>query len=215
MIAADISYLFFLTIGLFGAYQYRVNYVVASIILTLFWIAWNLFVICVYLNIGFLSRYDPYILNLNTGSKSWWFTNSISCSEKIENKLSNMKYQQEMEQIKSLLLSSTVASSTSSISETSSISNSSNTNILEELIQTSCLVPFYTIEIAQSAILIILGILCVIFGLLLANAFNEDDDTFDYIGGFDSINIMSNIDQPTLPRNNHHIRLEPLYATNY
>lgn len=166
---------------------------IKSIILTLFWIAWNLFVICVYLNIGFLSRYDPYILNLNTGSKSWWFTNSIGCSEKIESKLSNLKYEQEMEQIKSLLLSSTVAysfssltsasysysSSTSSI-ETNSISNSS-TNILEDLIQTNCLVPFYTIEIAQSAILIILGILCVIFGLLLANAFNEDDDTCKFI----------------------------------
>ena len=38
----------------------------------------------------------------------------------------------------------------------------------------------------------------------------------DYIGGFDSVNVVANSEQSTVvPRNNHHIRLEPLYATNY
>lgn len=136
---------------------------------------------------------------MNTGSKSWWLTNSIGCSEKIEYKLSNIKYQQEMNQIKILLqpttasLLSTVVSNISTTTTTASeattstlstlldssnsVTNMSNSNVLENLIQTNCLFPFYTIEIAQSAVLIILGILCIIFGLLLANAFNEDDDT--------------------------------------
>jgi hypothetical protein len=131
---------------------------------------------------------------MNTGSKSWWLTNSIGCSEKIEYKLSNIKYQQEMNQIKILLqpttanLLSTVVSNTTTpeattstlatlLDSSNSVTNMSNSNVLENLIQTNCLFPFYTIEIAQSAVLIILGILCIIFGLLLANAFNEDDDT--------------------------------------
>ncbi len=131
---------------------------------------------------------------MNTGSKSWWLTNSVGCSEKIEYKLSNIKYQQEMNQIKILLqpttanLLSTVVSNTTTpeattstlatlLDSSNSVTNMSNSNVLENLIQTNCLFPFYTIEIAQSAVLIILGILCIIFGLLLANAFNEDDDT--------------------------------------
>ena len=64
----------------------------------------------------------------------------------------------------------------------------------------------------------IIQIFCIIFGLLLANAFNEDDDTFDYIGGFDTVHIISNNfnnqDQPpTLPRSGQ-IRLEPIYVYN-
>jgi hypothetical protein len=136
---------------------------------------------------------------MNTGSKSWWLTNSIGCSEKIEYKLSNIKYQQEMNQIKILLQPTTasllsivvsnISTTTTTASEattstlstlldsSNSVTNMSNSNVLENLIQTNCLFPFYTIEIAQSAVLIILGILCIIFGLLLANAFNEDDDT--------------------------------------
>ena len=57
--------------------------------------------------------------------------------------------------------------------------------------------------------------MCIIFGLLLSNAFNDDDDTFDYIGGFDTVHIISNnlSTDTTLPRNNGaQIRLEPLYA---
>ncbi len=118
---------------------------------------------------------------MNTGSKSWWLTNSIGCSEKIEYKLSNIKYQQEMNQIKILLqpttanLLSTVVSNTTTpeattstlatlLDSSNSVTNMSNSNVLENLIQTNCLFPFYTIEIAQSAVLIILGILCIIFG---------------------------------------------------
>lgn len=115
------------------------------------------------------------MLNLNTGSKSWWFTNSIGCSEQIESKLTRLKYDQEMEQIKTLLAPSTTIVSTQQ--ESQSITNMTNTNIIETLIRSNCLFPFYTIEIAQSAILIILGVLGIIFGVSLANAFNEDDDT--------------------------------------
>jgi hypothetical protein len=56
MIVADTLYLMFLVVGLFGAYQYRVNYVVTTVLVTLLWIGWNLFIICNYLNIGFLDR---------------------------------------------------------------------------------------------------------------------------------------------------------------
>ena len=76
-------------------------------------------------------------------------------------------------------------------------------------------------------------ILIIIFGLLVSNALNEEDDNckkfsfkifvsfffflnllVDYIGGFDTTQIMSqniNYNQGTLPRSGH-IRLEPLYA---
>ena len=115
------------------------------------------------------------MLNLNTGSQSWWYKNSIGCSEQIESRLTKLKYDQEMEQIKNLLVSST--SQVPTQQETQSITNMTNANIIETLIRNNCVFPFYTIEIAQSGFLILLGILAIIFGVSLANAFNEDDDT--------------------------------------
>ncbi|XP_031620686.1 probable serine/threonine-protein kinase drkD isoform X2 [Contarinia nasturtii] len=45
---------------------------------TLIWIAWNIFLICFYLNVGGLNR-DSDILNLGTGSVSWFEANGPGC----------------------------------------------------------------------------------------------------------------------------------------
>lgn len=190
MIIADIFYLVFLIIGLFGAWQYRVNYVAASTILSLMWIAWNLFVICNYLNVGFLDRYDPVALNMNTNMKSWWFTSSFGCSEHIENRLEKFKYEKSFAKIKNTFTST----SENSTPAGPFFKNDTRpkTYMLENFIRANCVLPFYTIEIIHSGVLIFLSVLCVIFGLLLANAFNEDDEAFDYIGGFDSVHVGPN-----------------------
>lgn len=227
MIVADICYLLFLIIGIFGAFQYRVNYVAASTILSLVWIAWNLFVVCNYLNVGFLDKYDPIVLNMNTNMKSWWYTSSIGCTEHIEARMEKYKYQ---EGFKNIAASTSQIRSASTLNTTSSFSTRRTPKnvVLENFIKNNCFLPFYTIEIIHSGVLIFLGILCVIFGLLLANAFNEDDDAFDYIGGFESagtsneneknLNYSNNMIQqhqgvPILPRNAQ-IRLEPMYVSN-
>jgi hypothetical protein len=115
-----------------------------------------------------------------------------------------------------------------------------NYTYLENFVRTNCLIPFYYIEIVHSSILIILGIFCIIFGLLLSNAFNEDaDEKFDFLGGLDAATTarivaenpqpLQQLQQqqqiyqqqnqlyqqhPTLLRNNAQIRMEPMYAYN-
>lgn len=252
MIIADIFYLLFLIIGLFGAYQYRVNYVAASTIFSLVWIAWNLFVVCNYLNVGLLDKYNPVALNLNTNMKSWWFTSSIGCTEHIENRLEQYKFEQGFERIKTFIdpTSSTKSTTTSKLTTllssdvTNQIRSTDSLNpvnqvnfstrkmtknaVLENIIRKNCFLPFYTIEIIHSGVLIFLGVLCVIFGLLLANAFNDDDEDINFIGGFDSteiekeneknvnINVIQQQQQqpqviPIIPRNGQ-IIIEPLYT---
>lgn len=68
----------FVIFGFFGTYHYRPRYVVAYIIWTLLWIGWNVFVICLYMEVGILSR-DSSILNIGTGSRSWWEANGFGC----------------------------------------------------------------------------------------------------------------------------------------
>ncbi|XP_011171012.1 uncharacterized protein LOC105203802 isoform X1 [Solenopsis invicta] len=68
----------FVILGFFGAFQYRPKYIVSYCIWNTVWLGWNIFIICFYLNVGILDR-DSDILNLGTGSFSWWYVNGPGC----------------------------------------------------------------------------------------------------------------------------------------
>ncbi|RNA44733.1 sodium potassium-transporting ATPase subunit beta-1-interacting 4 isoform X1 [Brachionus plicatilis] len=217
MIIADFLYLMFLLIGIFGVIQFRVNYIVSLTLTSMIWIAWNIFIICVYLDIGNLNRYDPVFLNLNTGKTSWWLTSNFGCSVEIFNELEKLQIQEQLDSANALYAekaNSTIYSQENFIYSFVSFNSDSKYKYLNNFISSNCLIPFYLIEIIHSSIMILKAILIIIFGLLVSNALNEEDDSFDYIGGFDTTHMLSqnlNLDTETLPRSGH-IRLEPLYA---
>lgn len=66
-------------LGIFGAYQYKVKYISCYAIWTSLWLGWNIFVICVYMEAGILTR-DTDVLNMGTGSRSWWLVNGAGCT---------------------------------------------------------------------------------------------------------------------------------------
>ncbi|XP_055607442.1 sodium/potassium-transporting ATPase subunit beta-1-interacting protein isoform X1 [Uranotaenia lowii] len=77
-ILANFFHIIFVIFGFFGAYQYRPKYLITYSLWNLLWIGWNIFLICFYLNIGILDR-DSDILNLGTGSVSWFEVNGYGC----------------------------------------------------------------------------------------------------------------------------------------
>ncbi|XP_053687891.1 sodium/potassium-transporting ATPase subunit beta-1-interacting protein isoform X2 [Sabethes cyaneus] len=77
-ILANFFHIIFVIFGLFGAYQYRPKYLVTYSLWNLLWIGWNAFLICFYLNAGVLDR-DSDLLNLGTGSVSWFEVNGYGC----------------------------------------------------------------------------------------------------------------------------------------
>lgn len=64
--------------GFFGVYQFRAKYIITYGIWNFLWIGWNAFVICFYLSVGILDK-DSDILNLGTGSVSWFESNGYGC----------------------------------------------------------------------------------------------------------------------------------------
>ncbi|XP_064473588.1 sodium/potassium-transporting ATPase subunit beta-1-interacting protein 3-like [Ornithodoros turicata] len=68
----------FVILGFFGTYHYRTRYIASYLAWSLVWIGWNVFIICFYLEVGALSR-DSSILNIGTGSRSWWEANGFGC----------------------------------------------------------------------------------------------------------------------------------------
>lgn len=69
-------------LGFFGAYQCRPKYVIVYVLWAVLWIAWNAFVVCLYMGVGALKKEDNSILNMGTGSRSWWEVNGIGCNAK-------------------------------------------------------------------------------------------------------------------------------------
>ncbi|KAL7639501.1 UNVERIFIED_CONTAM: hypothetical protein RMT77_010002 [Armadillidium vulgare] len=68
----------FTIFGFFGVYLYRPKYITVYLLWMFIWLAWNIFVICFYLNVGSLSNQSDW-LNFGTGSASWWEINGIGC----------------------------------------------------------------------------------------------------------------------------------------
>ncbi|KAL8619327.1 hypothetical protein ACOMHN_056971 [Nucella lapillus] len=68
-------------LGLFGACQHYRSFVVVYAVWNILWLGWNIFVICLYLEVGILNRnHGRYILTMGTESKSWWLEHGIGCS---------------------------------------------------------------------------------------------------------------------------------------
>ncbi|XP_026108181.1 sodium/potassium-transporting ATPase subunit beta-1-interacting protein 3-like isoform X2 [Carassius auratus] len=66
-------------LGLFGTVQYKPRCIVLYIVWSVFWVTWNIFICCLYLDLGGLSK-DSNYLSLGLSSyRSWWKDNGPGC----------------------------------------------------------------------------------------------------------------------------------------
>ncbi|XP_061590695.1 sodium/potassium-transporting ATPase subunit beta-1-interacting protein 4 [Cololabis saira] len=78
-ITVNFFHIIMVILGLFGAVQYRSRYVIMYLLWMLLWLGWNVFVSCLYLDLGGLSK-DSDILSLGVSShRSWWKDNGPGC----------------------------------------------------------------------------------------------------------------------------------------
>ncbi|KRF97561.1 uncharacterized protein Dwil_GK20907 [Drosophila willistoni] len=77
-ILVNFFHILFIIFGFYGAYHFRVKYIITYLIWNFLWIGWNAFLICFYLNVGELDR-ESDLLNLGTGSVSWFEANGYGC----------------------------------------------------------------------------------------------------------------------------------------
>ncbi|XP_075165120.1 sodium/potassium-transporting ATPase subunit beta-1-interacting protein isoform X2 [Haematobia irritans] len=77
-IFVNFFHILFIIFGFYGAYHFRIKYIITYLIWNFLWIGWNSFLICFYLNVGTLDR-DSDLLNLGTGSYSWFEVNGYGC----------------------------------------------------------------------------------------------------------------------------------------
>uniref|UniRef100_A0A1B6LK35 Sodium/potassium-transporting ATPase subunit beta-1-interacting protein n=1 Tax=Graphocephala atropunctata TaxID=36148 RepID=A0A1B6LK35_9HEMI len=89
-ILANFFQIIFVIFGFFGVYQYRPRYAIAYSVWCVFWCCWNVFVACFYLNVFGLDK-ESDVLNLGTGSISWWEVNGPGCKPQYLANLSSLE----------------------------------------------------------------------------------------------------------------------------
>jgi len=69
-----------------------------------------------------------------------------------------------------------------------------------------CLLPYYHIESGQAGLQILLALLAFILGCAVLHDYVTEDDSFDFIGGFDTYSAYQS------PTKTSHMQLQPIYA---
>ncbi|XP_065103989.1 sodium/potassium-transporting ATPase subunit beta-1-interacting protein 3 [Paramisgurnus dabryanus] len=67
-------------LGLFGTVHYKPRYIILYIVWTVFWVTWNIFICCLYLDLGGLSKDSDYLSLGLSSHRTWWKDNSLGCN---------------------------------------------------------------------------------------------------------------------------------------
>ncbi|XP_033640580.1 sodium/potassium-transporting ATPase subunit beta-1-interacting protein 3-like isoform X1 [Asterias rubens] len=161
---------------MFGIHQYRPKFIYVYGIWHIIWLGWNIFIICLYLNVGALSvQQSSSILSMGTTSKSWWLSHGFGC---VVNSTTTKTFQPE------------------SITRT------------KQLSVTGCVLDGIYTEVIHAGVQILFSIFGIIGAILVNLKFAEEEDSFDFIGGFDSnyssYNSHAQQKEPNVP-------LQPIY----
>nr|XP_054604615.1 sodium/potassium-transporting ATPase subunit beta-1-interacting protein 2 [Nothobranchius furzeri] len=71
-----------------------------------------------------------------------------------------------------------------------------------------CLMDFQFIEVAHSSLQILLALVGFIYACYVVKLISEEEDSFDFIGGFDSYGYQG-------PQKTSHLQLQPMYMRQY
>ncbi|KAL5008604.1 hypothetical protein ScPMuIL_014185 [Solemya velum] len=134
-------------IGGFGAYQYRPAFIAMYSTWSLLWLGWNVFVICLYLEVGILKRNrEIYILNIGTKNKSWWLEHGIGCT------ISNSTW-------------------------VDYVAVDSGRPIPPEEFVHGCILDYYYVEVIHAAVQCLLSLVGFIFSCVTIYMYSEEDES--------------------------------------
>ncbi|KAK7091924.1 sodium/potassium-transporting ATPase subunit beta-1-interacting protein-like [Littorina saxatilis] len=134
-------------LGLFGACQHYRSFVVVYATWSLLWLGWNIFVICLYLEVGILNRNrERYILTIGTESKSWWLEHGIGC----------------------IITNNTWVSPQRSVETSRPIPP-------EEFVQ-GCILQYYYVEVIHAAVQVLLSVVGLVVSFIIIYNYLEEED---------------------------------------
>ncbi|XP_010765032.1 uncharacterized protein [Notothenia coriiceps] len=172
-ILANFLHIIMVILGLFGTIQYRPRYIVVYTVWAALWVAWNVFIICFYLDVGGLSK-DSDLLTFNISAHhSWWSEHGPGCVRR------------EMPQAPGV----------------------HTTESHSYITVMGCLMDYQYIEVMHSGAQILIALLGFVYACYVVSAITEEEDSFDFIGGFDPFPLYHVNEKPS------HLLLKPMYLS--
>uniref|UniRef100_A0A9L0J271 Sodium/potassium-transporting ATPase subunit beta-1-interacting protein n=1 Tax=Equus asinus TaxID=9793 RepID=A0A9L0J271_EQUAS len=215
-ILANFLHIMAVILGIFGTVQYRSRYLILYAAWLVLWVGWNAFIICFYLEVGQLSQTRGYRLPpcpsrikpgeeaAPTGPVAWGLGGSLrpaQCPRPLcpQDRDFIMTFNTSLHRSWWMengpgCLVTPVLNSRLALEDHHVIS------------VTGCLLDYPYIEALSSALQIFLALFGFVFACYVSKVFLEEEDSFDFIGGFDSYGYQA-------PQKTSHLQLQPLYTS--
>ncbi|XP_055005444.1 sodium/potassium-transporting ATPase subunit beta-1-interacting protein 2 isoform X1 [Boleophthalmus pectinirostris] len=218
-------------LGLFGTIQFRPRYVTGYAAWLVVWMTWNVFIICFYLEVGDLSRgsgrQKQNLSLVNCGEGLGGGLSGVGAEGKMAvwrqhsrqraNRCGSVERHQPTARDTDLGDSDLVLTFNLSMHRSWWMENGPGCKVTpitpppswapedhRYISISGCLLDFQFIEVAHSSLQILLALVGFIYACYVVKLISEEEDSFDFIGGFDSYGYQG-------PQKTSHLQLQPMY----
>ncbi|XP_051961955.1 sodium/potassium-transporting ATPase subunit beta-1-interacting protein 3-like isoform X1 [Xyrauchen texanus] len=172
-ILANFFHILVVILGLFGTIQYRPRYIVVYVVWTALWVAWNVFIICFYLEVGGLSKVSDLLTFKISAHHSWWREHGPGC-----------------------------------VRREIPISVDRGSDAQSYISIMGCMLEYQYIEVLHSGFQILISLLGFIYACYVISVITEEEESFDFIGGFDPFPLYHVNEKPS------HLLLKPVHQSS-
>ncbi|NXB23439.1 NKAI2 protein, partial [Rhagologus leucostigma] len=203
-ILANFIHIIIVILGLFGTIQYRPRYITGYAVWLVLWVTWNVFVICFYLEAGDLSKCtsctEPTRAPPGTEHtcQKQRVLGSIDSSHVAWGKNLILTFNISMH--RSWWMENGPGCTVTSVTPAPDWAPEDHRYITVS----GCFLEYQYIEVAHSSLQIFLALAGFIYACYVVKCITEEEDSFDFIGGFDSYGYQG-------PQKTSHLQLQPMY----
>ncbi|KAK4812610.1 hypothetical protein QYF61_010673 [Mycteria americana] len=177
-ILANFLHIIIVILGLFGTIQYRPRYIVVYAIWTAIWVTWNIFIICFYLEVGGLSKVSRSFMELER-----------DCRQKADSELLTFNISRHQ--------SWWSENGPGCVRKEASMSGIKGLDSHSYISVIGCALEYRYIEVMHSSFQILIALVGFVYACYVVSVFTEEEDSFDFIGGFDPFPLYHVNEKPT------------------
>jgi hypothetical protein len=200
LVVADGIQFLMVIVGIIGTYTYKPRYLVPYGTFQFLWIGWNAYLLCFYLEVGWLARKAnwEYPLTMSLQGEDFFDRSYVTCNGTLA--VSSITEFNEDTGYRVYLSDEHTAAT--------------RPDQIWELLYTwdpDCLIRPLWFKLAQCAIQISFSFFTVLYVCYIVYGYADEDDCFDFIGGFDHFNPGYPEGMKTGPPPQQHQAMAPIY----
>ncbi|XP_057617709.1 sodium/potassium-transporting ATPase subunit beta-1-interacting protein 2 isoform X2 [Chionomys nivalis] len=206
-ILANFVHIIIVILGLFGTIQYRPRYITGYAVWLVLWVTWNVFVICFYLEAGDLSKHYIMMWKIK-GKHDLQILDSLVMLSRQTEEIEDRRRETDLiltfniSMHRSWWMENGPGCMVTSVTPAPDWAPEDHRYITVS----GCFLEYQYIEVAHSSLQIILALAGFIYACYVVKCITEEEDSFDFIGGFDSYGYQG-------PQKTSHLQLQPMYMS--